>query len=203
MTVGPRCPRSTLERGRRHLETWPASDMLPASGRTVDATSRGIRVPASPVRYRSRSTAQSVGARHRGMWLDRSLVPECTRRLMPRQAAVVAAVGSWVARGQCALTFVELPGRCGPAAGHDSIEHPIGRMSTCDRSCSQSVYARLVGVCRQNSDHLGACVIRWRHVRRSFAVIPTQLQMTNREDPQVSDTEEVQAPPAHPSRSPN
>jgi len=92
---------------------------------------------------RSRSAAQSVGARHRGPLLDCILVLECTRRFMPCQAAVVAAVGRWVARGQCALTFVEPPGCRGPAAGHNPIQHPIGRKSTPDPICSRGVYLRL------------------------------------------------------------
>ena len=67
--------------------------------------------------------------------LDCQLVLTCSRWFMPCQATVVAAVRSWVARGQCAFTFVDLPGRRGPAAGHNPIEHPIGRKSMCDPSC--------------------------------------------------------------------
>ena len=63
---------------------------------------------------------------------------------MPRQAAVVATVRRWVTRGQGALTFVDLPGRRGPAAGHNPIQHPIGRKSTRDPTCSYGVYARPV-----------------------------------------------------------
>jgi len=53
-----------------------------------------------------------------------------SRRFVPGQAAVVAAVRRRVPGGQGALTFVELPGRGGPAAGHSPIQHPIGRKST-------------------------------------------------------------------------
>ena len=49
---------------------------------------------------------------------------------MPGQAAVVAAVRRRVPGGQGALTFIELPSRGGPAAGHSPIQHPIGRKST-------------------------------------------------------------------------
>ena len=63
---------------------------------------------------------------------------------MPRQTAVVATVRRWVTRGQSALTFVDLPGRRGPAAGHTPIQHPIGRKSTRGPTCSYGVYARPV-----------------------------------------------------------
>ena len=48
---------------------------------------------------------------------------------MPCQTAVLAAVRGWVAWGQSALTLIELPRHRGPAAGHNPIEHPIGRKS--------------------------------------------------------------------------
>jgi hypothetical protein len=59
---------------------------------------------------------------------------------MPRQTAVIATVRWRIARGQAALTLVDLPGRGGSAATHDPIEHRTDRESTGDPGCSSSVY---------------------------------------------------------------
>ena len=100
------------------------------------------KVASHPLGGRSAAGASGHGTE---VWrLDCQLVLKCSRTFMPCQAAAVAAVRRWVARGQCAFTFVELSGRRRPAAGHDPIEHPIGRKSTRDRSCSWGVHARPV-----------------------------------------------------------
>lgn len=67
---------------------------------------------------------RSLRARHLGLELDDSLVVSPAWMLVPGQAAVVAAVRGWVARGQAALTLVELPGLRGSTASHQSDSTP-------------------------------------------------------------------------------
>jgi len=104
------------------------STSMTASGSSVASPPRSERLPAaveplSPTAGRWRVQTEVPD-------LTGSLVPEGRRGFVPREPAVVAAVRGWVPRGQAAFAFVEFPGRGGPAAGHNAIQHPIARKST-------------------------------------------------------------------------
>jgi hypothetical protein len=123
--VPPPWPSTESPRCERRGGAVPAATSLVAPG-----AADGMPTPCPHERGNSPAGLASPIAGCRGPAARLVVVLTCSRRFVPGQAAVVAAVRRRVPRGQGALAFVELPGRGGPAAGHSPIQHPIGRKST-------------------------------------------------------------------------